>query len=105
MTQRGPNTSRYTRIMKTFSDRLRAARGAKYETAARFAGVLNLDAHTYRKYERGESEPNYDTLVRICELLKITPNDLLPLAAKPTKTPPAQSEPATDEKRDACATV
>jgi len=84
--------------MKTFAGRLRTAREAKYETAARFAGVLNLDAHTYRKYERGESEPNYDTLVRICELLEITPNDLLPLAAKPTKTPPAQPESETSDK-------
>lgn len=74
---------RHQKIMKTFGTRLRKAREAKgYKSAAAFAGVLNLEPHTYRKYERGAAECNYDTLTRMCELLDITPNDLLPLAAK-----------------------
>lgn len=76
-------TSRYRTIMKTFGTRLKQARlRAGYRSAQQFAGVLALEAHTYRKYERGAAEPNYDTLTRICELLDITPNDLLPLAAR-----------------------
>jgi len=68
--------------MKTFGDRLKQAReAAGYESAQRFSGVLGLEPHTYRKYERGQSEPNYETLTRICELLSVTPNDLLPLGA------------------------
>lgn len=67
--------------MKTFAERLREAREeAGYKSAAAFAGVLSLEEATYRKYERGASEPSYDTLVRICELLDITPNHLLPMA-------------------------
>jgi transcriptional regulator with XRE-family HTH domain len=75
-------TSRHKQIMKVFSQRLKDARErANYSSAARFAAVLGMEPHTYRKYERGESEPNLETLTRICELLEITPNYLLPMAA------------------------
>ena len=73
---------RYKAIMRTFGQRLKEAReAAGYRSAQQFAGVLDLEPHTYRKYERGQAEPNFDTLTRICELLGITPNHLLPLAA------------------------
>lgn len=73
-------TSRYGRIMKTFAKRLKAARErAGYKSAQRFADAAHLDPHAYRKYERGETEPNFETLLRICELLKITTDDLLPV--------------------------
>lgn len=77
------STSRHVGIMKTFGNRLKKARSkAGYASAQQFAGVLGIEPHTYRKYERGASEPNYDTLTRICELLDVTPNHLLPLAAQ-----------------------
>lgn len=72
--------------MKTFGQRLRAARvETGYRSAASLAAVLGIEEATYRKYERGASEPNFETLVRICGLLKISPNDLLPLAAQAAK--------------------
>ncbi len=72
----------HKQIMKTFSARLRSAREeAGFKSAQQFAGVLGLEPHAYRKYERGQSEPNFETLTRICEILNITPNHLLPLAA------------------------
>ena len=65
------------------SRQLRAAREqAGYKSAQQFAGTLGVEAHTYRHWERGESEPDFETLTRICELLRITPNELLPLAAQ-----------------------
>ena len=77
---------RYKTIMRTFGQRLREAREhAGYKSAQQFAGVLDLEPHTYRKYERGQAEPNFDTLTRICELLGVTPNHLLPLAASMMK--------------------
>lgn len=88
-------TQRYVAIMKTFSSQLRKARAAAgFKSAQQFAGTLGMEPHAYRKYERGESEPNYETLTRICELLKITPNDLLPLAAK-SRTEGPKSSPST----------
>lgn len=72
--------------MKTFAARLRTAREAKgYPSAQRFAGVLGFEPHTYRKYERGAAEPNFDVLMRICEVLDVTADYLLP-RLPPTKT-------------------
>lgn len=71
--------ARYKQIMKTFGARLRTAREAKgYPSAQRFAGVLGVEPHTYRKYERGDAEPNFDVFMRICELLDVTADYLLP---------------------------
>jgi transcriptional regulator with XRE-family HTH domain len=81
MAKKQPKTSRYRAIMKTFAERLRKAReAAGYKSAAALAGVLGIEEATYRKYERGNSEPTFDTLVRVCEVLDITPNHLFPMA-------------------------
>lgn len=65
--------------MRTFAARLRTAREAKgYPSAQRFAGVLGVEPHTYRKYERGEAEPNFEVLMRICDVLDVTADYLLP---------------------------
>jgi transcriptional regulator with XRE-family HTH domain len=69
--------------MKTFAQRLKAAREkAGYESAQGFAGVLGMEPHTYRKYERSQSEPTLETLVRICELLQVDANYLLPATSR-----------------------
>ena len=79
---RKPVSGRYTQIMKSFADSLRQARErGGYKSAQGFANTLGIEPHAYRKYERGQSEPNFDTLTRICELLGTTPNELLPHAA------------------------
>ena len=64
--------------MSKFAERLKRGREAKYESAEQFAHALDLSPHAYRKYERGHSEPNFETLTRICTLLGLTPNDLFP---------------------------
>jgi transcriptional regulator with XRE-family HTH domain len=72
-------TSRYQQIMKTFAKRLRKTREAKgYQSAQAFAQALGVEPHGYRKYERGQSEPNFEMLLRICELLETHPTALLP---------------------------
>lgn len=74
------STSRYDQIMKTFGKRLKRAREqAGYRSAQSFAAALGIEPHGYRKYERGQSEPNFETLVRICELLDTDPGALLPV--------------------------
>ena len=74
--------TRHQTILKTFGKRLKAARErAGFASAQKFAHILGVEPHAYRKYERGAAEPNFETLTRICEHLHITPNDLLPLAA------------------------
>lgn len=66
--------------MRTFSKRLRKARKERgYKSAQQFSSLLGLEPHTYRKYERGQSEPNFEVLVRICEVLQVEPSDLIPV--------------------------
>ena len=69
--------------MRTFATRLKAARTGRYASAQMFATVLGVEPHTYRKYERGQSEPNFDTLMRICELLDVDAGYLLPRLTPP----------------------
>jgi transcriptional regulator with XRE-family HTH domain len=74
--------SQHTRIMKTFGSRLKAAReAAQFRSAESFANEMGIEPHTYRKYERGSTQPPFETLTRICRRLHVTPNDLLPEAA------------------------
>lgn len=66
--------------MRTFGKRLkRARRDRGYKSAQKFSALIGLEPHTYRKYERGESEPNFEILVRICELLEIETSELIPI--------------------------
>ena len=73
--------------MRTFAAKLRDARvAAGYDSAESFAEFIGIHPHTYRKYERdptnaNSAEPDFFTLTRLCEHLKVTPNDLLPEAS------------------------
>lgn len=66
--------------MRTFGKRLRAAReGAGYRSAQQFAHAIGMEPHSYRKYERGTAEPNFERLVQMCEQLNVDANYLLPM--------------------------
>lgn len=61
-----------------FAQRLRAIRIPRgFKTARSFAKALGIDENRYTRYERAEVEPDLQLLLRMCELLKATPNDLL----------------------------
>lgn len=61
---------RKTRLTKAMATRLKASRiAAGFETSEEMAAELSLDAPTYRRYERGESVPQIDTLE---DILRIT---------------------------------
>jgi transcriptional regulator with XRE-family HTH domain len=75
-------TSRHVRIMKIFGTRLKQAReAAGYDSAAKAAAQLGIEAPTYRAYERGDREANYETLLRMCELYGISVDYVLPVQA------------------------
>jgi transcriptional regulator with XRE-family HTH domain len=82
-------------VKKALAKRLKKARkDAGFRFAREFAVALNLAEHTYRSWERGEHMPDLTTLTRICKLLNVEPNDLLPLAIKkgePSKVEPSRS--------------
>lgn len=78
-------TSRHKRIMKIFGERLKEARvNAGYESAEQAAAQLGLEPHTYRAYERGDREAKYETLMRMCELFKVSVDFVLPVHQVPS---------------------
>lgn len=78
--------------MKTFGKRLKQARkAAGHKSAEQFAATVGLEPHTYRKYERGHSEPNFEILMRICETLKVPTSQLLPIEGERLRSPPGRA--------------
>ena len=72
-----------TDVMQRFHERLkRARRRAGYVHAKDFADSLNVEAPTYRQWERGQASPDLVMLTRICKALNVEPNELLPLAKR-----------------------
>lgn len=70
-----PKVSRYMRL---FGKRLEMARhDAGYEAAQQFAALIDMEPHTYRKYERGESQPPFEKLIEIAKHLRVTTDYLL----------------------------
>jgi transcriptional regulator with XRE-family HTH domain len=67
---------------------LRAARG--FRTARSLAHALAIDENRYTRYERAEVEPDLTLLMRICEALRATPNDLLVGWAQPSAERPLE---------------
>jgi DNA-binding XRE family transcriptional regulator len=59
------------------SRRLRARRiAAGFDTARAFAQALGVKEDCYTRWERAETEPDFTHIMRICQVLKVTINDL-----------------------------
>ena len=64
--------------MKTFGDKLKAARQRLGLTQEQAARQLNTSHATWCRWEQNVCEPrNFDTLRRIAKLLGVKPGDLL----------------------------
>lgn len=75
-----------------FGKRLRAMRiSAGYESAREFAAMIGVAENTLTRWERGETQPNLQTLLRICQILQTTPNEIL-VGRVPTDPPPADKK-------------
>jgi transcriptional regulator with XRE-family HTH domain len=67
-------------IRREFGRRLKAAReAAGFDSAELFAFAFGVEPHTYRHWERGDHEPDLTTLQRLCLILHVSANDLLPV--------------------------
>lgn len=78
-------------VTKTFADRLKAARRLKFDTAKAFADALGVEENRYRHWERGTAQPDLTMVTRMCRLLDVEPNDLMPLAVKRRRRPSSSS--------------
>ena len=58
-------------------EELKRLRIAKQLTRKALAEDLGMDPETIARYERGSASPTGKTLMRLSEILKTTPNDLL----------------------------
>ena len=76
-----PDASQPPPIRTAFARRLRELRIPRgFKTARKLAHALGIDENRYTRYERAEVEPDLTMLMRICDKLEISPNDLFGVA-------------------------
>ena len=77
--------------MSYFSDRLKQIARERGLSVAQMARICEISERTYANYSSGSRQPDFETLLRICGRLGVTPNQLLLDGYQPDPT----------EKRDA----
>lgn len=60
-----------------FGKRLREMRMLRHFTQQQLADLLNIALRSYQKYEQGEREPSYNTLIRVADILDVSVDYLL----------------------------
>lgn len=70
-------TTKQNLPMEGFGDRARARAKDLGLSDAEVARRAAVESPRYGKYIRDEREPDFQTLLRICAVLNLTPNDLL----------------------------
>ena len=60
-----------------FGKRLREVRMLRHFTQQQLADLLNIALRSYQKYEQGEREPSYNTLIRVADILDVSVDYLL----------------------------
>ena len=63
-------------IAKIVGNNLKVARRAKGYTQKAVAAQMYMTQQQYSRFESGVFELNYEQILRLCELLDITPNEL-----------------------------
>ena len=63
-------------MAKTVGMNLKNARRAKGYTQKELAAMMYMTQQQYSRFENGVFELNYGQIVRLCELLDVTPNEL-----------------------------
>lgn len=62
---------------KVFVEKLKGLRMAKFKTQQNFADELKIPLTTYNQYELGRSEPDFDMIIKISNLLEVSIDELL----------------------------
>lgn len=58
------------------NNKLRRARRKRFLTIEEAAGMLNVGATSFGRWERGLQRPHLETLGKLCELFNATPEEL-----------------------------
>jgi len=68
-------------VRSQFAKRLKSMRAQSgYQRARYFAKSLGIEENRYTRYERAEVEPSLTLIHKICEVLRVSPNELLGFA-------------------------
>lgn len=89
-------------VRSQFAKRLKVIRTQRgFPRARYFASTLGIEENRYTRYERAEVEPSLTLIHKICETLRITPNELLgfdgvepQFSRKPHASPGFSEQPA-----------
>lgn len=63
-------------IAKIVGNNIKEARKLKGLTQTEVAKIFRMTQQQYSRFENGVFELNYEQLLKICELLDITPNEI-----------------------------
>ncbi len=85
-----------------FAKRLKTMRTQRgFDRARYFARSLGIEENRYTRYERAEVEPNLTLIHKMCETLRVSPNELLgfeePRQERPFEPAPGLAEAAVGE--------
>ncbi|GAB3629738.1 hypothetical protein PTE30175_04389 [Pandoraea terrae] len=62
--------------MSVFSERLRLLRTARQITQVRLAALIEVDPRVYNRWERGVAMPQFETVIRIADILQVSLDEL-----------------------------
>ena len=63
-------------IVKIIGNNIKDARKLKGLTQSQVAQIFRMTQQQYSRFENGVFELNYEQIVKICEILDITPNEI-----------------------------
>jgi transcriptional regulator with XRE-family HTH domain len=90
------NSGAVPAVREHFARRLKELRIPRgYPTARSLSRALGIDENRYTRYERAEVEPDLSLLLKICGLLRASPNDLLVPAGFDDQQSQYQAEPSS----------
>ena len=62
--------------MSAFAERLRLLRETRQITLTRLASLLEVNPRVYNRWERGTAIPQFDTIMRIADILQVSLDEL-----------------------------
>ena len=84
-------------VRSQFAKRLKTMRTQRgFQRARYFARSLGIEENRYTRYERAEVEPNLTLIHKMCETLRVSPNELLGFA-EPGQEHPFEPAPGLAE--------
>ena len=84
-------------VRSQFAKRLKTMRTQRgFQRARYFARSLGIEENRYTRYERAEVEPNLTLIHKMCETLRVSPNELLGFA-EPGQERPFEPAPGLAE--------